>query len=334
MQMAPLLGIFLPQDKSIPDVFIPMPSEVKALYVTAPVALTSSWLDKIANVADTTEINSLVINVKDGDSLYLNKAMADTVRALKQKGIYPIARIVVFQDNDLVKKRPDLALKTKAGQIWSDKSYHWVDPSSKEVWDYNLDIADKALDMGFEEINFDYFRFPSDGSLNKIVYPFYDGITPRQEIIAKAAEYLTSRIRQNKPEAKISLDIFGYTFLKNDDLGIGQKLSLLAGYFDAIAPMVYPSHFSAGNFGFQNPAAHPYEVILETLKKGQEEISKSGIEQNFAIRPWIQDFDMGAIYDAKMVRQEIQAISDAGLHSGWMVWNPSNTYDKTKFLPK
>lgn len=337
-QLLPFLGIFMPEDKKIAtttDIHIPIPKEVKAIYVTAPMALTPSRMNKLLELTETTEINSMVINVKDGDSIYLTPKMAEVVKKVKEKNIYPIARVVVFQDNGLANERPDLALKTQTGKIWAEKNYNWVDPASKEVWEHNLNVSLKALDLGFEEINFDYFRFPSGGVLDDIIYPHYDGITPKQDIINSFAEYLTTRIRQEKPEAITSLDIFGYTFLKTDDLGIGQNLNSLANYFDVIAPMVYPSHYSAGNFGFKNPAKAPYEVILQTLIKGKELLGQnSESKKNFIIRPWIQDFNMGAIYDAEMVNKEKQAIKDAGLDNGWMSWNPSNLYEKDKYIPK
>ncbi len=311
--------------------YVTVPSEVKAIYVTGPVASSKDWINKLINLANTTEINAMVVNIKDGSGTYLNQTMANLAVKLRENNIYPIARIVVFQDNELAKNNPAVALRDKNGKIWAEKSYNWVDPSSKEVWNYNLDIANKALNMGFEEINFDYFRFPSGGQLNEIVFPNYDGSTPKEKIIDSCAEFLVSNIKKDHPNALVSLDIFGYTFLKSD-LGIGQNLINLSDYFDVIAPMVYPSHYAPGNFGFKNPAQEPYQVVLQTLLKGEQMLSVK--EKKPIIRPWIQDFDLGAVYDVGMFRKQIDAIKDAGLSSGWMVWNPKNIYDVNKFLPK
>ncbi|PIR44228.1 hypothetical protein COV23_01030 [Candidatus Wolfebacteria bacterium CG10_big_fil_rev_8_21_14_0_10_31_9] len=313
------------------DIYMDPPKEIRAIYVTAPVALTPIWMNKLIELTKKTEINAMVINVKDGDTTYLTPKMTAVVKKIKENNIYPIARIVVVQDNGLVKTRPDLALKTASGKIWMEKNYKWVDPSSKEVWDYNLNISLKALDIGFEEINFDYFRFPASGALNDIVYPYYKEETPKSNAINKFAKYLVDNIHNADHKAVVSLDIYGYTFLK-DDIGIGQNLSSLAIYFDVISPMVYPSHYTPGNFGFKNPAQHPYQVVLKTLKKGLATLqSNPEVNKNLKIRPWIQDFNMGAIYNVDMVNKQKQAIKDAGLEYGWMSWNPSNIYDISKY---
>ncbi|MFH1759288.1 MAG: putative glycoside hydrolase [Patescibacteria group bacterium] len=316
-----------------------IPSKIKAIYVTAPTASLTSRMNSLYNLADNSEINAFVINIKDGDEIFLTNWMANVVRQLRSKNIYPIARIMIFQDNYLAKTRPDLALKNSAGDLWGKKGYHWVDPASHEVWDYNLNIAKKALDMGFVEVNFDYIRFP-DGNVEEIVYPHYDGIAAKEEIIKTFSQYITSEIKKNHPAAIISADVFAYTFLRTNGLGIGQRLTDIAPYYDVIAPMIYPSHYAAGNFGFENPATEPREVVWQTIQSGIFQLSNA---QSYPIiRPWIQDFDIGAVYDREKIIAQIQGIRDSGLAlndcspdavcgDGWMVWNPSNIYDLNKF---
>ncbi len=308
------------------------PTEVKALYMTANSASMQSRVDEIINLINRKEINAIVVNVKDEDGgIFLSDSTKNLVDRLNENGIYSIARIVVFQDKKLAEENPNVALKTKSGKIWYSKGQYWVDPESKEVWDYNLNIADKALDMGFREVNFDYMRFPSDGAVSDIVYPVYNGKTPKEDVIAGFTQYLYSNIKKSHPDAVVSADIFAYTFLK-DDLGIGQRLTKIAKNFDVICPMVYPSHYSPGDFGFKNPAEEPYQVILKTIEAGKKKLDQAG--ETVKIRPWLQDFNLGADYTPEMFRKEVQAVYDSGLKNGWMVWNPSNIYSPDYFLNK
>ncbi|MDI6717536.1 MAG: putative glycoside hydrolase [Patescibacteria group bacterium] len=307
-----------------------IPEQIKAVYVTAPVALIPSRINQLIELVKTTEVNAMVINVKDGDDVYLTDQMANLVKRLADENIYTIARIVVFQDNALAKHKPETALRDSSGGIWDGNGYKWVDPANKEVWNYNLNIALKAAEMGFDELNFDYFRFPSDGKISKIIYPSYNEKTPKEQIINSFADFLISEIKKARPNIIVSLDIFGYTFVTEKDLGIGQRLIDLTNYFDVISPMVYPSHYLKGNFGFKNPAEHPYEVVLESLKKGDEILNKSAKKP--VIRPWLQDFDLGADYTPQMVRAQIKAVEDSNNKKGWMVWNPSVVYNPDNFL--
>ncbi len=319
----------IPIAKEATTVDIEKPKEINAVYVTGEVALAPALFERLIDLAKNSEINSMVINIKDGSSVFLNKRMTGIVRRLREEKIYPIARIVLFQDNELAASRPDLVLKNPDGSIWGKKGYSWVDPASKEVWDYNVDVSIKALDMGFEEINFDYVRFP-DGNINDIVYPFYTYDRFKKDVINEAAGYINSKIKEKYSDRTISLDIFAYTFLRTYDVGVGQKLTELAPLYDVVAPMIYPSHYSAGNFGFENPAEEPYQVVLQTIRAGIAQLR----EKNIIIRPWLQDFNMGAIYGIEKVSAQIQAAKDAlgENYSGYMMWNPNNVYEINKYL--
>lgn len=326
----------------LPDIKIP--KEIKAVYVSGPSAANFNKIEYLINLINQTELNSLVIDVKDNNQIWLTDWMADLVRRLRRQGIYPIARLVLFQDNQLASRRPDLALKDQAGNLWNNNGYYWVDPASQEVWDYNIAIANKALDLGFAEVNLDYIRFP-DGQVNDIKYPVYDYSKFKKDVINEALQYIYGKIKKQHPDAIVSIDIFADSLLNHYDIGIGQKFLEISQYADVVAPMIYPSHYLPGNFGFSNPAEHPYEVMRQTLLAGKQQLDK---KSSVIIRPWIQDFDMGAVYGKKQIAAQIQAIYDIlsmcpadkppeenqsclGAGGGWMAWHPNNIYLKEKY---
>ncbi|MFH0806572.1 MAG: putative glycoside hydrolase [Candidatus Brennerbacteria bacterium] len=305
--------------------------DVKALYATAAVAASPRHFGSLTALAKATEVNAIVVNIKDGDGVYLDENMRQVAKTLHENGIYPIARVVVFQDNELAARRQDLALKNADGTLWASGrgKYRWVDPANRDVWDYNVEVARSALDLGFSEVNFDYIRFPSDGDVNAAVFPSYDGTRPANVVMREFYEYLTREVKRTHPDAVLSIDLFAYSFLRSDGLGVGQRLADAAEFFDVVSPMVYPSHFSSGNFDFPNPAEHPYEVVYRTLNGGKIFMNASSTA---IVRPWLQDFDIGATYDAPAVRSQIQATIDAGAGDTWMIWNPANVYEWNKFL--
>lgn len=311
---------------------IAMPQEVRAIYITASTAGSKKRVEELITFVHKSGMNAIVVNIKDGDGVYLGSGMKEFVERLKKENIYSIARMVVFQDNYFAKLHPEFALKTASSTLWIGKGYAWIDPSVRKVWEYNAEIALRALNDGFSEINLDYVRFPADGNLNDIVYPAYDGNTKKQKIIADFSAYMKSRIKERYPERALSLDVFAYSLLTDGDVGIGQRFADLIDSYDAIAPMVYPSHFSPGNFEFENPAEEPYEVVLATLQNGIFAMNEQG--KHTIIRPWLQDFNMGAVYNREKIQAEIRAVRDAGLTTGWMMWNPSNRYDISKYETK
>ncbi len=310
------------------------PDVLKAIYATMWSINSSKKRSYLYDVLNKTELNSIVIDVKDssGKLAFDNvKSLEKVLSELSEMNVYKIARIAVFQDSEIAKTNPKIVLKTKDGKIWRDKKgYAWADPASKEAWDYVISISKKAIDIGFDEINYDYIRFPTDGDLDNIVYPFWDGKEQKSEVIRKFSEYSKNELKKHDPNVKLSMDIFGYTFLRGDGLGIGQKLYLLIDNFDYVYPMVYPSHYGAGNFGFSNPADYPYEVVNLTLKQGLDSLGEKKQEAKQKIRPWIQVFDLGAKYTPDMIKAQIEAVYDVlgKENTGWLMWSPSNNYDK------
>ena len=223
-------------DPEYPKPLTNPPAIIKAAYATSWSMSLPEKVDYLMDLIESTELNSLIIDIKDYsgyvaydiDNEKVIKYQAreirmpnlnDLINRLHDKNIYLIARITIFQDPRLALARPDLAIQDQNGQTWVDgNNLAWVDPASQEVWDYNIAIAKDVLKRGFDEINFDYIRFPSDGDLDNIQYPFWDEITPRHVVIRNFFQYL----RENLGEAKISADIFGQTTIEANDLGIGQ----------------------------------------------------------------------------------------------------------------
>lgn len=318
----------------IPTPPLPVISEVHAIYITANTAHHDNMENIIKLIKKTKgvhQLNAVVIDVQNGNSFQLDNDLKILVRRLRFLGIFPIARLSVFQDNELPRTKPETAIKRKDGNLWRDRGgRYWVDPASKEVWEHVLELSRQIVDAGFGEINFDYIRFPSDGNMDDIIYPSWDKNKTKTEVILDFSRFIKSELKKEYPDLKLTADLFGYTFLRTHDLGIGQSATEMAEIFDDIAPMIYPSHYDSGNFNFENPADHPYEVVYGTLEKGKEIFTKN--EKVFSnIRPWIQDFNLGAIYTPEMVQEQIKAIEDMGLTRGWMIWNPNNKYREAIF---
>lgn len=319
---------------------IKTPDSVKAIYVSSWVAGTPSRRDELIKFAEETEINSMVIDIKDFSGKIFLKSenqklisygslenrisdLPDLINQLHEKKIYVIGRLSVFQDDYLSNKRPEYAVKNKQGGIWKDdKGVSWLDPANKKTWEYAAEIAKEAELSGFDEISFDYIRFPSDGNLENTSYPHWDYKTPKSEIIKSFSSFLYETLKDLG--IPISANIFGLTLWRKDDLNIGQTYENFLPYFDFVHPMVYPSHYPKGFNGFKNPAEHPYEIIYDGMVRARDRaiIATSSPDK---IRPWIQDFDIGADYDASMIKKQKQAAYDTGLDS-WLSWNASNRY--------
>lgn len=337
---------------------------IRAIYLTSWSAATPSRLNHAIRLIRDTELNAVVIDVKD----YAGKVLFETshpliahlrsveprlgnlmrlVDRLHENGIYVIVRIAVFQDQHLLKVRPDLAIRTADGRIWRDRmGLGWVDPASQDVWKYVVEIGREAAAAGVDELNFDYIRFPSDGRMTDIRYPVFDERTQtRRQAIQSFFAYLTAQLRS--AGTVLSADVFGLVTVRQDDMGIGQVLEDALLHFDVVAPMVYPSHYGRGFMQFRNPAAHPYEVVHYSLAKAAERrhrliesltaLTAAGDvtdthAQVAAIRPWLQAFDLGAPYPASTIRTQMQATSDAGFQWGWLLWSPSNKYAAASFL--
>jgi hypothetical protein len=327
-----------------PTTHLATPSVVKAIYVSSWVAGTPSFRQKLIDLVDSTEINTVVIDIKDATGLIsfrvndpkLKSYGSDSSRiadldslisTLHQKNIYIIGRVSTFQDPFMVQSHPELAVKRSSdGNIWRDhKGLSWIDAGAKDNWDYLVLIGKEAYNRGFDEINYDYIRYPTDGDMTNISYPFSND-KAKHAVISEFFAYLTSHLKPTG--AKASADLFGLTTIAEDDLGIGQVLTDALQYFDYVAPMVYPSHFYAGTDGFKNPADHPYDIIKYSMSSGiQKALAASSSPDK--LRPWLQAFDLGAVYTPEMIRSQIQATYDVGLKS-WMLWDAANQYTAAK----
>ncbi len=322
---------------------IPTPSAVKAIYMTSWVAGTSDIRRPLVSLIDETEINSVVIDIKDytGEiSFEVNDPFLQSVGSgsrrivdiddfidlLHSKGIYVIGRISVFQDQYFVKKHPEFAVKKNSDRTvpWADrKGIQWLDAGSHDVWDYIVAIGKEAYGRGFDELNFDYIRFPSDGNMNDVYYP-WSGTTTKSVVLNSFFEHIKSVF--SPLSIPISADLFGMTTTNTDDLNIGQVLEHALVNFDFVAPMVYPSHYPPGWNNFKDPESYPYEVINISMKAAVDRANIIGVSP-LKLRPWLQDFGLRMSYGAKEVKAQIQATEDVGLTS-WMLWNASNKYTK------
>ncbi|HOP74858.1 MAG TPA: putative glycoside hydrolase [Bacillota bacterium] len=320
------------------------PEYVKGVYATGWMAGSDKWFPRIIQFINETEVNALVIDVKDdtGTLSYSSsiplvnqtKAFERKIRdpqkmfaLLKENQIYPIARIVVFKDPFMANQKPEWAVKNKNGGLWTDrKGLHWVDPYNKEYWDYIIDISKEAIALGFQEIQYDYVRFTSDGNVKECVYPFNNGNAPEDVI----KEFLQYARKQLEPyQVPVSADIFGLTTSADADLGIGQRFEKIAESVDIVCPMVYPSHYIPGNFGLKNPDLQPYETVYRSLVDAKKRLEQAGITTTL-LRPWLQDFSLGNPYGRAQIQAQIKAVHDAGLKE-WIFWNPSCKYQVEKY---
>lgn len=341
------------------------PPAVKAIYMTACAASMPSFREKLVNIADTTEVNAIIIDVKDFSGTISYQAedpllkgnkgtgcrttdLREFIGRLHEKGIYAIARITVFQDPYYIKAHPELAvLKKSDGTIWKDyKGLSFIDVSAKPYWDYIVALAEESYALGFDELNFDYVRFPSDGNMKDIDFTWSRGMT-KAEALEHFFAYLHNALKDTG--AKLSVDLFGMTASNTDDLNIGQVLERALPYFDYISPMVYPSHYPPYFNNWRNPNEHVYDVIHYSMSRavartvagttsvlhfGGERVGTSTpavytkeVYDKNKLRPWLQDFDYGGNYGPTEVRAQIQATYDVGLNS-WFLWDPANKYTK------
>ncbi|MFZ2803909.1 MAG: putative glycoside hydrolase [Patescibacteria group bacterium] len=341
------------QSASTTVVHVPMPSEVRGIYWTAWTAGSQHGQDLLSYMTKTG-LNAVVIDLKvdDGElafephdaslTPYVQKSKAmpklDVLLAqLAQKHIYRIARIFVMRDGAFGTIHPEDALHTKTGGIWKDNTgTPWLDPAAPAVAQYALALGKEAYARGFDEVQYDYVRFPSDGPLTGIVYPVYDGKESKVTVMQDFFNTVGGGLQ--KEHIPVSFDLFGMTFWKTDDFGIGQRLQDVLPVANAVSPMAYPSHYPNGFQGFANPADHPYDIVNQTLNEGaklieSESSSTSDKTLRSTFRPWIQDFNIGAFYTAPLVEAEIKAARDAGA-SGFLIWNARNVYTTADYLKK
>jgi hypothetical protein len=331
---------------------VPTPDTLRGLYVNRWAALGRKLTDLIG-VAKRTEINALVIDVKDDRGFVLYRSSVPLAReigadtadghwlsraklraaldSMIAHGIYPIARIVVAKDPLLAQRKLDLAIKRKSDlKPWLDKNGNpWLDPHQRAVWKYAADLALEAYELGFSEVQFDYVRFPDEKRLAaETVYPLANGRS-RAQVIREQLGFLRQTL---KPRGiRVTADVFGLTATDTTDMGIGQKWEMFVDQVDVVLPMVYPSHFARGTYKYRNPNAHPYATIDRVLK---DVIARTRSIPNAArIIPWYQDFTLGPPhYYAAEVRAQKKAGYDNGFQS-WILWNPKSNYTLAALEP-
>jgi hypothetical protein len=297
--------------------------------------LKEGW-NEVLELIESAKLNTVQLDIKDesgriGYDSQVKMAIdtgssegvlpiKDRLKDLKDRGIYSIARIVVFRDPFLAQARPDLMVRASDGSPLDGGV--WVDPYSKEVQDYNLELAVEAYQLGFDEVQFDYIRFPEGLTAETALYSSKAGSDTRSrvDVIADYLSYARSVITWNRP---FSATVFGFMSIAEDDQGIGQRPERMAPFVDYLSPMSYPSHYGPGNYGFANPNAHPYEVIDASLKGFQSLVESTGCQ----LRPWLQAFSMGQPpYGRDEIRAQINATEDNNI-STWLLWNPSVSYE-------
>jgi len=323
-----------------------IPVKVKGIYVTSRAIMDKR--DKLIEIADTTEINAMVIDVKDDSgriTFRMENTMAneigattntisdikDLLKLLNEKGIYPIARIVAFKDPYLAENKQEYAIKNKDGTIYRDNNGEcWVNPYNKEVWDYLTEIAVKAAEAGFKEIQFDYIRFSTGKGMADADFGPMAKEKSKEDIIIEFTKYAYEKL---KPLGVfVSADVYGTIISSSIDAGlVGQNYVEMAKYLDYICPMIYPSHFAEGNYGVDYPDLKPYEIIRKVLTASREKLAQIPDDVHRAtVRPWLQDFTATwikhyQVYTGKQVREQINAVY-ATDYSEWMLWNAGSSY--------
>jgi len=329
---------------------LPSPASVKALYLNAW-AFASSRLWQLLRLADETEINAFVVDVKDDTGCLLYPSSVPTAQrvganlcarardararldTLLAHGIYPIARIVVAKDPLLAEHKPQWSVHLADGELWRDRiGGAWVDAYNDSVWVYAAELAREALRMGFAEVQFDYVRFPDEPRerLATAVFPARRrGDSPRLAV-HRNIRVLKALIAPLG--APVTFDIFGLTASATDDMGIGQVWEDFSSVADVVLPMVYPSHYRAGAYGFAWPNGQPYRIVRRAL---EEALGRSRAPDAAAIRPYLQAFTLGRRlprYTPVEIREEIRAAEELGLTS-WVLWNPRSVYQRAALRP-
>ncbi len=326
------------------------PVKVKGIYISAYVAGTESMMDEIIRNIDATEINAVVIDVKDDngritfsmDTPAVNEIGAvkrfipdieGLMKKLKEHNIYTIARVVAFRDPYLPEQKPELALKLPDGSIYRDShGLAWVNPYKREIWDYLVEVGLGAREAGFDEVQFDYIRFSTEKGVGAVVYDEADTRgRSKTDIITEFIDYAYEKLAEEG--IYVAADVFGAIIIGGVDSDtVGQSYEDMAEHLDYICPMIYPSHYGDGNFGIDHPDTEPYRTILAALKGSRA--SLGGHEKvdggQIVVRPWLQDFTASYLdhyieYGPSQVREQIQAVYDSG-YDEWMLWSAACRY--------
>lgn len=327
------------------------PVKVKGIYISAYVAGTPSMVDALLEEIDKTEINTLVIDLKDDfgrvvcevDSPLIERLgstrvhiqdMEGLMKKLEEHEIYAIARIPAFRDAWMGTVRPEWCIQYEDGSVFTDKDGNsWINPYKQEAWDYLVEIGIQAKKLGFQEVQFDYVRFCTETSMEDVVFDESDTRgRSRTDVISEFMEYVYRRLKQQG--LFVSADVFGAIISSDVNAdAVGQIYGDLAKHVDYISPMIYPSHYGDGYYGIDHPDMHPYETITAVLQASRKELyfAREGQEHMAIVRPWLQDFTASWLthyipYGADQVREQIQATYDAG-YDEWLLWDASCRYD-------
>ena len=332
-----------------------LPEKVKGIYISGPMAGSPELFGNILDSLNGTEINTVVIDLKDDegritcnmDTPVVNeieacrpyvKDMKEMIRSLKERNLYVIARVVAFRDPYLAEKKPEWSLHLADGSLYRDRQgMAWVDPYHQEVWDYLVEVGTEAKEMGFDEVQFDYIRFSTEGTMKDVV--FDEEVTRGRSKTDVITEFVTYAYEKLASQGLfVSADVFGTIIDSQIDAdAVGQSYTEMAKHLDYICPMIYPSHYGPGNFGIDYPDTKPYETILAALKKSREAMENAAEEDGHVshqaiVRPWLQDFTASYLgegkyikYEYEQIREQIRAVEDAG-YEEWMLWSAANRY--------
>lgn len=327
------------------------PGAVKALYVNAW-AFGSSRLWTLVRLADSSAVNALVIDVKDDTGCLLYHSQVRTAReigadrcartrdvearldTLHAHGIYPIARIVVAKDPLLARGKPAWSVQSRNGGLWYDRiGSAWVDAYNDSVWVYSGLLAQEAIRLGFAEVQFDYVRFPDEprARMATAIFAARRGGETQREAVRRHIQMLADYVRPMG--VPVTFDVFGLTASNTtSDLGIGQVWEDFVGVADVVLPMVYPSHYYRGAFGFRSPNANPYQVVRLALT---DALARTRFPSTTLVRPYLQAFTLGRRlprYTPTEIRDQIRAAQELGLES-WVLWNPRSVYQRAALPP-
>ncbi|PNV63660.1 sugar fermentation stimulation protein [Clostridium sp. chh4-2] len=330
-----------------------VPKQVKGIYLSAYIAGTPKLMDNILAEIDKSQVNAVVIDVKndDGritfpmDTPVVNEIGAckpyisdvdELIKKLKERDIYVIARVVAFRDPYLAEAKPEWSLKKADGSLYRDnKGLAWVNPYKKEVWDYLIEVGKAAAEAGFDEVQFDYIRFSTEKGMKQVVFDEEDTKgRSKTDIITEFITYAYEPLKE--AGLFVSADVFGAIIGSEQDANsVGQIYYEMAKHLDYICPMIYPSHYADGNFGIEHPDTKPYDTILAALLGSKADLatgSDAVKQENLAVvRPWLQDFTASYLehyitYGPEQVKAQIQAVYDAG-YEEWIFWDAACTYE-------
>ncbi|MFD1040569.1 putative glycoside hydrolase [Virgibacillus byunsanensis] len=327
----------------------PKKRDVKGIYLHR-YSIMDKNINTFIDLIKSTNLNAVVIDVKDdfgkltydsniemvnenrADSNFTVKNMEKLVQRLKEEDIYTIARVVVFKDPHLAEQKNEFALKRKDGSLWeNDTGVKWIDPYKKDVWKYVTTISQEVADFGFDEIQYDYVRFPENAKKveQEVTYDNKAAIE-KDDNISAFLKFSKEQLEQHP--IYVSADVFGLVTTAEDDMGIGQTWEKISPHVDYISPMTYPSHYAPNSYGIDNPDQHPYDLMTNAMKDAlqKNENLKTTGKMPAIIRPWIQDFDFKSDYTKTDVQNQIQALEEQGINQ-YLIWNASNEYTKLTF---